>query len=385
MEIGFIGLGKLGSECAKVMAEKHNVYGYDIAEKEVEGVKICDKIEDTVIGKDFTFIAVSTPHHKDYDGSKPTSFLPVKDFDYSMVIDVLKQIQNIKSDSIITLISTVLPGTIRREFRKYINPYRFIYNPYLIAMGTVEYDMKNPEMIIIGNDAGEKDKIEKLISFYQTISNCDRYIIGTWDEAESIKIFYNTFISMKLAFTNMILDVAEANGNIDADVVMKALTESTMRIISPMYMKAGMGDGGPCHPRDNIALSSLARRLGLGYDLFKEIMHSRERQAENLALKLMSYGNPIVILGKSYKSNVNLIDGSYSMLVNHYIDKERFACYYDKEPSKYGPFTYLLGHRHRFNDYDFIKGSVIVDPWGECLEYPGCELVRYGRTRFWEK
>lgn len=381
MEIGFIGLGKLGGECATVMAEKHNVYGYDIAEREVEGVKICDKIEDTVIGKDFTFIAVPTPHHKDYDGSQPTSFLPAKDFDYSMIVDVLKQIQNIKSDSIIILISTVLPGTIRREFSDYIKPYRFLYNPYLIAMGTVEHDMKNPEMIIIGSEVGEHDKIESLISFYQTISNCDRYIIGTWDEAESIKIFYNTFISMKLAFTNMILDVAEANGNIDTDVVMKALTESTMRLISPMYMKAGMGDGGPCHPRDNIALSSLASSLDLGYDLFKEIMATREMQASNLASKLISFGNPVVILGKSYKSNVKLIDGSYSILIGHYVEQEEVACYYDKEPNKIGPFTYLLGHRHRFNDYNFIEGSIIVDPWGECLEVPGCKLVRYGRTR----
>ncbi len=184
---------------------------------------------------------------------------------------------------------------------------------------------------------------------------------------------------MKLAFTNMVLDVAEANGHINADVVMKALSHSTKRLISPMYMKPGMGDGGPCHPRDNIALSSLAERYNLGYDLFKSLMFSREKQAHNIALKLAIYGKHVVILGKSYKPNVSFIDGSYSLLVGHFVEREGYECYYDKNPDIPGPFTYLLGHRFRFYDHDFKEGSVIVDPWGECPQIPTCKVVWYGQ------
>ena len=68
-------------------------------------------------------------------------------------------------------------------------------------------------------------------------------------------------------------------------------------------MKAGMGDGGGCHPRDNIALRYMAEKLGLGYDLFDSIMEAREIQAKNMATRLVElsnqYGLPIVILGKS--------------------------------------------------------------------------------------
>jgi len=379
MEIGFIGLGKLGRECAEVMAERHNVDGFDIEYREAKGVNFCNTIEGTVVDKDFTFIAVQTPHDPDYDGRMPSSHLPPKDFDYSYVIDVLKQLSSIEHSSTIVLISTVLPGTTQREFLKYVNPSQFLYNPYLIAMGTVKEDMRNPEMVIIGSESGRSDgRVNKLISFYQTLCNCDRYIIGTWDEAESIKIFYNTFISMKLALTNMVLDVAESSGNINANVVMKALSESTKRLISPMYMKPGMGDGGPCHPRDNIALSSLAERLNLGYDLFQSIMFSREKQAHNLALNLTSYGNPVVILGKSYKPNVEFVDGSYSVLVGYFVGLKS-CCYYDIEPDIDGPFTYLLGHRLKFFDHNFVDGSVIVDPWGDCPNISNCKVVRYGR------
>ncbi len=380
MEIGFIGLGKLGRECAEVMAERHNVTGYDVVSVQPNGITMTDDITQTVIDKDFTFIAVQTPHDPLYDGRYPSSHLTPKDFDYSCVKDVLKQISKVDYKATIVLISTVLPGTIRREFAEYIIPEQFLYNPYFIAMGTVKEDMRNPEMIIIGNSHGSPtSRVSSLISFYQTMCNCDRYIVGTWDEAESIKIFYNTFISMKLAFTNMVLDVAEKSGNIDSDVVMKALSESTKRVISSMYMKPGMGDGGPCHPRDNIALSSLVERLGLGYDLFQSIMYSREKQAYNLAMKLTSYKMPIVILGKSYKPNVIFTDGSYSILVGGFCELEGSEVYYDKNPNIDGPFTYLLGHRLRHHDFDFKKGSLIIDPWGDCPKIDGCTVVRYGR------
>ena len=170
MKIGFIGLGKLGKECAEVMAEKHEVVGYDINIVAAKGVKITDRIENTVLDKDLTFIAVPTPHRSLYGGSSPSSNLKPRDFDYSQVKQVLKEISKVKHNSIIVLISTVLPGTIRREFLEYINPNQFIYNPYLIAMGTVKEDMKNPEMVIIGNlDGVPTGNIATLISFYKTI------------------------------------------------------------------------------------------------------------------------------------------------------------------------------------------------------------------------
>jgi UDPglucose 6-dehydrogenase len=217
VQVGFIGLGKLGLSCAEVMAEKYSVTGYDIYPRSSSKIKISDNLRGAVAGKDIVFVAVQTPHDPAYDGSKPITHLPNKDFDYTIVKAVLEQINAWAApEQLVVLISTVLPGTVRRELEPCITNARFIYNPYLIAMGTVGWDMVNPEMVIIGTqDGSETGDAKTLIDFYRPIMQNDpRYVVGTWDEAESIKIFYNTFISTKIGLVNMIQDVAIKNGNI---------------------------------------------------------------------------------------------------------------------------------------------------------------------------
>lgn len=385
MKIGFIGVGKLGKDAAEVMSEKYYIEGYDVNKQIDTSIKMVDTLEEVCKDKQLIFVAVPTPHDPAYDGKYPTSHLQNKDFDYSIVKNILKQLDKYTNPTqLVVLISTVLPGTIRREFIPLVNNYRFIYNPYLIAMGTVKYDMVNPEMVIIGTEDGSETGDAKiLVDFYSKFINpSSRIEIGTWDEAEAIKIFYNTFISTKVALVNMIQDVAEKSGNINTDVVTKALERSTHRITGPAYMKAGMGDGGGCHPRDNIALRFLAEKLNLGYDLFDAIMEAREKQAKHLATKLVLYAKlhklPIIILGKSYKPDVPYEDGSSSILVGYYVEQQGYKVYYDIEDPQ--PGIYLLAHYKKHHDFDFPKGSVIVDPWREYKSDIN-KVIHYGNTR----
>ena len=389
MRVGFIGVGKLGKDAAEVMAEKHDVIGYDITEVQPENFVMVPTIKEACENRELIFIAVPTPHHPDYDGRYPTSHLENKDFNYNIVKEVLVEVnKHVSKDQLIVLISTVLPGTIRREFIDLIPNGRFIYNPYLIAMGTVKWDMVNPEMIIIGTEDGSKTGDAKLLlDFYKTfISEGTRYELGTWDEAEGIKIFYNTFISTKVALANMIQDVAEKSGNMNVDVVTGALERSTYRILGPAYMKAGMGDGGGCHPRDNIALRYMAQELDLGYDLFDAIMLAREVQAKNIATKLVIESNrlnlPIIILGQSYKPDVEYLDGSSSILVGHYCESaygSKYKVQYDLETPIKG--IYLLGHMGKHHDYDFPDGSVVLDPWRSFKTDKKIKVIHYGNTR----
>jgi UDPglucose 6-dehydrogenase len=376
MKIGFIGVGKLGKDVGEVMAEKHFVEGYDVREVIPSNFKMVPTIKKVCEGKDLIFIAVPTPHDPLYDGSHPTSHLTPKDFDYTTVKNILDEINDYTTkEQLVVLISTVLPGTTRREFIPLVKNYRFIYNPYLIAMGTVKNDMVNPEMVIIGTEDGSLTTDAKILTdFYGTIINPQtRYEIGTWDDAEAIKIFYNTFISAKISLVNMIQDVAEKNGNMDTDIVTGALERSTYRITGPAYMKAGLGDGGSCHPRDNIALRYMAKELDLGYDLFDSIMLSREIQAKNMANRLIDlsaeYGLPVVIMGKSYKPGVEYTDGSYSLLIGSFIMEVE----YDTINK---PAIYLLGHRNVFNEMEFPIGSIVLDPWRERVHK---DTIYYGK------
>jgi UDPglucose 6-dehydrogenase len=372
MKVGFIGVGKLGKDAAEVMYEAgHDVLGYDINVIPDMKFKMTMFLKDVCEHGEIIFIAVPTPHHPDYDGSQPTSHLMPKDFNYNIVKSILEEInQYTTKEQLVVLISTVLPGTTRREFIPLAKNYRFIYNPYLIAMGTVKHDMVNPEMVIIGTEDGTETGDAKLLTeFYKSfVTDNTRYEIGTWDDAEAIKIFYNTFISAKLSLVNMIMDIAEKNGNMNTDTVTGALERSTKRIMGPSYMKAGMGDGGSCHPRDNIALRYISEKYKLGYDLFEPIMTAREEQARNLARRLVElhdvYDLPIVILGESYKPGVPYIDGSYSKLVGHYLENELGYenLTYDKTDNA---SVYLLGHRGVYNDTVFPSGSIILDPWRE--------------------
>jgi UDPglucose 6-dehydrogenase len=393
MKVGFIGVGKLGKDAAEVMAEKHDVLGYDINTIEPENFPMVETLEEVCKDREMIFIAVPTPHHPDYDGRYPTSHLENKDFDYSIVKNILTDINKYTTkEQLVVLISTVLPGTTRREFIPLVQNYRFIYNPYLIAQGTVKWDMVNPEMVIIGTEDGSTTGDAKLLlEFYETfITEGTRYEVGTWDEAEAIKIFYNTFLSMKVVFANMVQDVAERVGNMNADVVMDALRNSTHRIISPTYLKPGMGDGGGCHPRDNIALRSLADRLDRGYDLFSVIMQAREVQAKNIADVLIresqKYNNiPIVILGASYKPGVDYLDGSTSIMVAHYCKEGGMTPMIDLSPTFFDkhPFqtcVFLLAHRGEHHDYPSPHGSVVVDPWRE-YKNDTVKVVQYGNTR----
>lgn len=390
IKVAMIGLGKLGLPCAEVIATKHDVIGFDISDKFAfkPSFKIAATLDEALLGRDLVMIAVPTPHDPAYDGSKPASHLPKKDFDYQAVKDVLIAVQKIRPDAKVVLISTVLPGTVRGQLSECFPGDNLIYNPYFIAMGTVKEDFLNPEMLPIGTQDGNTKTADLLIQLYKSLGIQGPFVFGTWEEAEAIKVFYNTFISFKLSFVNMIQDVAQKLGHINVDVVTHALAQSKGRILSPSYMKAGMGDGGPCHPRDNIALSYLAERLDLGYDLFGEIMHSREVQAKNLAIHLASYKKPVCILGVAFKPDTHLVDGSYSLLVSYYLQQMGLSVsFYDPKagykdmPSEAGVF--LMAHPHGIwnEELPLPKGSIIVDPWRTTPPSPGCEVKFYGHSR----
>jgi len=371
--VAFIGTGKLGMPCAETIAQKgHHVTGYDVVKCTSEHVTMFPTVQDAVNGCDIVFVAVPTPHDPEYDGRAPTAHLEPKDFDYSIVKEVLTECnKHMNNDQLLVLISTVLPGTVRRELEPLVTNTRFVYNPYLIAMGTVAWDMVNPEMVMIGTDDGtETGDAKELVDFYKTIMENDpRYVIGTWDECECIKVFYNTFISAKIGLVNMIQDVAVKQGNINVDVVTDALAQSKQRIMGPGYMKAGMGDGGACHPRDNIALRYMATELGLGYDLFDSIMNAREIQAKNMAIEIMKHGKYIYFSSDSYKPGVEYVDGSYSLLVQHYV--KELGGILVKENADVAVMVH---------EGDTVPDDVLVfDPW---RSYQGSNtVVYYGDTR----
>ena len=422
MNIGFIGLGKLGLPCALAVESRgHKVVGYDPSEQvkdiidskklqyqEIWAQKHLDKskieiksVEEVVGESEIIFVPIQTPHDPLYEG---ITRLPDErvDFDYTFlkkgIKDLAEEIWHQQSKKVVIVISTVLPGTIRREIKPIIeaNPYfKLCYNPFFIAMGTTMRDFLHPEFVLFGHDDDwALDKSEK---FYKTITHAPIFKT-TIENAELIKVLYNTFISTKLAFSNTVMEMCHKLPNTNCDEVMNALSLGTKRILAESYWSGGMGDGGGCHPRDNIALSWLSRELNLSHDWFDNIMKQREKQTDWLCdlieetsfkYKGCADGYPILILGKSFKSETNITTGSPSILLKNILEERghkqvsMWDPYVDTHKLLTGkePMIYFIGTKHSdFISYEYNQGSIIIDPWRYIPDIDNCEVISIGNS-----
>ena len=406
MNIGFVGLGKLGLPCALAIdAAGHNVCGYDIDENvktilrdkvlpyreegapellQNHNIDFCS-MADVVKRSDIIFVPIQTPHDPKYEG---TTRIPEErvDFDYtwlkSGLADLSSEIDKVGEEKIVVIISTVLPGTVRREIKPILSSnIKLCYNPFFIAMGTTIKDFTQPEFVLFGVD--DQEAYEKARDFYSTLHNRPVYQC-TIEEAEMIKVSYNTYITMKICLANVIMEVAHKSENVNCDKVMEGLFLGTERLISTKYMYGGMGDGGGCHPRDNIALSWLAKKLDLSYDWYENLMICREKQTDWLADLMEQHDLPKVILGKSFKPETNLVVGSPSVLLkNILVERGHSVDMYDPmlgdEIPDLEPSCFLIGCKHEvFANFAFPKGSVVIDPHRYISDQEGVTVIRLG-------
>ena len=113
-----IGVGKLGQPCAEAMAEYHDVVGYDVMER-TPNFTMKKTIAEAVEGRDLIFIAAPTPHDPKYDGRSPTAHLDNKDFDYTIVKEILTETnKHVNKEQLVILISTVLTMEVKQVMQK---------------------------------------------------------------------------------------------------------------------------------------------------------------------------------------------------------------------------------------------------------------------------
>jgi UDPglucose 6-dehydrogenase len=409
MNVGFIGLGKLGLPCALVMDTKgHNVYGYDINPqvKDILDTKeipyreagtpellkdhniTWSSVSEVVSNSDIIFVPIQTPHDERFEG---TTRLPEErvDFDYTYLIAGMKtlseEIERQGEDKIVIIISTVLPGTIRNEIKPLLNNHvKLCYNPFFIAMGTTRNDFENPEFVLFGMD--DEAAYNKAKEFYATIHDKPVYKCSI-EEAEMIKVTYNTYITMKICLANVVMEASHKLDNVNCDNVMKGLFLANERLMSPKYLLGGMGDGGGCHPRDNIALSWMAKKLDMSYDWYESLMICREDQTDWLADLIVQHRGDmaVTILGKCFKKETNLTVGSPSILLKNLLEErgEQINMYdpwVDDYEFKLTKQCYFIGTNHdMFIEYEFPKGSIVLDPWGIIEDQDDVKVIRIGR------
>jgi UDPglucose 6-dehydrogenase len=226
-----------------------------------------------------------------------------------------------------------------------------------------------PEFVLLGVHDEEAAKLTE--AYYATICQAPVYRT-TVENAELIKVGYNTFIGMKIVFANVMMEISHKLPGTDVDAVMTGIKLSNRRLISQHYLNGGMGDGGGCHPRDNIALSWLARKLDLSFDWFESVMKAREKQTEWLADLMCEYSLPKGLIGYSFKAESNICTGSAALLLESILRERGVEVFrYDpivegiaRDLSQLEPHVFLLGTNHAcFTSLQLPPESVLIDPW----------------------
>ena len=416
MNVGFVGLGKLGLPSALAIESKgHTVVGYDVNPKIEEYIRdrkipyreegAVDLLQKTRIQfiplsevlhrSEIVFVPVQTPHDPLYEG---ITKLPgtTADFNYdylkSACKEISRELDRLGESRVVIIISTVLPGTIEREIKPLLSPrVKLCYNPFFIAMGTTVNDFLHPEIVLFGVD--DPDALVKVKEFYSTVTDAPFHEMSIVN-AELVKVNYNTFITMKINFANNLMEICHKmkGQGADVDVVIDALSDCTKRIISPTYMRGGMPDGGGCHPRDNIALADFAKRYDLSNDIYTRSMVIRERHIAWFAEMIRRYDTPKkkVILGKSYKPDTNLTVGSSSMRLYNELASDEFPPVSIWDPHVDGadgmadlqrePAVFFIGTKHdAFQDFKYPRGSIVIDPFGYIKRRDGVMVVLVGR------
>lgn len=393
MRIGMIGLGKLGYPVIKAIEAKgHEIAGFDNdTAKQDQDLWIMSP-EELVNWADIVFIAVQTPHEPRFDGSM---ILPDEraDFDYSYLISALKKIIYIKPrpKAVIAVISTCLPGTFNRDI-KHLLPKKvsYVYNPMFIAMGSdasIAKDLYESEFNLIG--VRDKHAADVLKRFYRTINKAPNLTTDI-TTAEAIKVSYNTFVTFKTVLANLWGEIAHKVGA-DVDDITKAWSLSTKRLLSKRYLTAGVADGGPCHPRDNIALSKKSLDLEITHNLFDELMKAREDHMEWLVRLTVDEAwakepniETLIVLGKSFKPESKLENGSAGSLFVDILWKlygvkpNEFA----EDLAKLPRAVYFIATKHaRYKKYKFPRGSVVVDPFRYIPDRTGVKVIRIGEGK----
>lgn len=333
--ISVIGLGKLGAPLAACLASRgFTVIGADIAPRVVASINegrppiqepgLADlmvhcrgrltattDVQAAVRASEATFVVVPTP--SEADGR----------FSLRFILETCTEIGQALRDKtyhLMVITSTVMPGStggpvkqrLEEASGKRCGPdFGLCYNPEFIALGSVIRDMLNPDFILVGES--DRDAGDLLVTVYDRLCDGKPPVRRmSFANAELTKLALNTFVTTKISYANMLAQICERLEGGDVDVVTGALGLDSR--IGSAYLKGGLAYGGPCFPRDNLALCALAQDLGVK-PLLGEATHAANRlqiaRIIDLVATVHPDGNaPVAILGLAYKPDTDVVTES---------------------------------------------------------------------------
>jgi len=333
-----VGLGKLGASMAAAIAGRgFNVIGVDISASVVEAVNggrapvsetgLPEAIEknraqlsatthhgEALAQSDVTFVIVPTP-------SDRTGMFSLQYASYAFR-EIGRGLAAKHDYHLVVLTSTVVPGSTRQVLlpqleaasgKKCGRDFGLCYSPEFIALGSVIRDFLNPDFTLVGEFDDQSGALLEHC-YAEIVENgapCKRMSL---ENAELTKLAVNTFVTTKIAYANMLAEFCEGIPGGDIDVVSDALGAD--KRIGRRYLIGGLGFGGPCFPRDNIALSAFGRHLGAGADIAVTTDAANCTPVRRLVERVGAAVRPdstVAVLGLAYKPQSHVIERSQGM------------------------------------------------------------------------
>ena len=290
MNINLIGLGKLGypmslflsssgnkincydrdiSIYAKIIDSSYLIYEENLSDfnEFKNNLKYFDNIQSSFEDTSISFITVPTPSK--LDGSFSLDVIKLILDEIGFYLGKRKKQTNNNNAYLINICSTVSPYSCENELIPYLeNKYDLkegvdfvlIYNPYFVALGSVVKTLLNPDFVLIGTK--HKEHINNLLDIYNAIYSKDVKIkILTLTEAEITKVFVNTFLTLKISFSNYVQLISNKDKELSVVKILDAIGED--KRIGKNFLKPGLPYGGPCLPRDNNAAINFAHKLNI--------------------------------------------------------------------------------------------------------------------------
>lgn len=352
-KISVIGLGKLGASMAAAFASRgFDVVGVDVNQKSVdlvnegkapvqetnleetisankERIRATMSHEDAILNSDISFVIVPTP--SDENGSFSLQYAAWAFKEIGKALAKKTEYHNI------VLTSTVLPGSTRQVLLPILekesgkragNDFGLCYSPEFIALGSIIEDFLNPDFTLVGEfDERSGDNIEEIYKQVMHDAPCARMSL---ENAELCKISVNTFVTTKITFANMLAEICEKLPGGDVDVVTRALGMDSR--IGGKYLKGSLGYGGPCFPRDNVALSYISRKLGVEPQIAETTDSMNRAMPEKIVDQLREMirdGATVAVLGLAYKPFSHVTEESQGLFIAEALSKAglRIVCY----------------------------------------------------------
>jgi UDPglucose 6-dehydrogenase len=360
LSLAVLGLGKLGSILAVVLAEAgHAVKGFDVSLPAVEALNNSKPlIFEPGLVELMESVGGQVSAHSEVDRALedasgayvivPTPSNPQGAFKNDFVVHALRDIGNHLAknprDFTIVISSTVMPGSCEDTFRQELETASgmtvgkelgLAYSPEFIALGSAIHDMKYPDLVLIGEShAAAGDFVEEVSR--SVVKNKPQFRRMSLSSAELTKIAINTFVTTKISYANMLSEICEQLPGASIDDVTAAVG-SDLRI-GKSYLTAGLGYGGPCFPRDNKALSYAAHSRGVSADIAEATDAINDRQIDrvvDLAVAHTLEGETVALMGLAYKSDTPVLEASQAMeIARRLVTKNRVVLGFDPLVSK---------------------------------------------------